>query len=68
MQSKKSEVQKFEPVLSTKHMPVSFTLVSMYERRKSEVNFEADYVSDSFMDETQNLKHIILNRNGTDCC
>ena len=37
-------------------MPVCLTLVSRDERRKSEANFEADYVSDSFMDENTESK------------
>ena len=43
------EVQNFEPALSHKH-ELAHTFVSRDERKKSEVNFEADYVSDSFMD------------------
>ena len=55
---KKSEVQKFELVLSGKYSPVCFTLVAEDERKKHEVEFEADYVSDSFMDEnTESAVH-----------
>ena len=43
-------------------MSACFKLVFRDERRKSEVNFEADYVSDSFMDE--NTEFNVL-RNGT---
>ena len=41
-------------------------LVARDEGKKSEVNFEADYISDSFMD--KNMMYIFLNLNGTDCC
>ena len=44
------EVQNFESILFHKHKLACFKLVVKNERRKSEVNFEADYVSDSFMD------------------
>ena len=43
------EVQNFEPVLSHKHKLACFMLVVRNERKKGEVNFEADYVSASFM-------------------
>ena len=43
-------------------------LVTRDERKKNEVNFEADYVSDSFMTKTQNLMYIFLNLNEIDCC
>ena len=33
-----------------KHMLTCLMLVARDERKKSEVNFETDYVSDSFMD------------------
>ena len=44
------EVQNFEPVLSHKHRLACFTLVVRDERKRSEVNFEVNYVLDSFMD------------------
>ena len=44
------EVQNFEPILFCKHKSACFKLVVKDGRKKSEVNFEADYVSDSFMD------------------
>ena len=44
-------------------------LVARNERKKNEVNFEADHVSDSFMDKnTKSDVHFFLNLNGTDCC
>ena len=50
---KESEVQKLEPVLSPKSMPVCCLFYIGFQRwkKKSEVNFEAHYVSDSFIDE-----------------
>ena len=44
------DVQNFEPVLSHKHKLACFMLFARDERKKSEVNFEAYNVSDSFMD------------------
>ena len=43
------EVQNFEPILFHKHKLDCLKLV-VRDKRKSEANFEADYVSDSFMD------------------
>ena len=47
---KRFEVRNFEPILFQKHKLACYKLVVKDERKKSEVNFEADYVSDSFMD------------------
>ena len=52
---KRFEIQNFEPILFHKHKLACFKLAVNDERKKSEVNFEADYVSDSFMDKTQKL-------------
>ena len=52
---KGSEVQNFEPILFHKHKLACFKLVVKDERKKSEVNFKADYVLDSFMDKNTKL-------------
>ena len=44
------EVQNFKPIMFHKHKLACFQLVVKDERKKSEVNFEAYFVSDSFMD------------------
>ena len=62
------EVQNFESVLCHKHKLTCFMLVARDERKKSEANFEIDYVLDSFMDKNTNLMYIFLNLNGTNCC
>ena len=64
---KEFEFQNFEPVQSDKYKLACFTLVVRDERKKNEVNFETDYVSDSFMDKSTKSDVHFLNLNGTDC-
>ena len=43
-------------------------LVTRDKRKKNEVKFEADYVSDSFKDKNTKPDVHFLNLNGIDCC